>query len=62
MPSRGPLPRCRHCAKAIKTCLSRPLSHACPPGSKGYVHGSGKHRCRPQAGSTYAEPEGAGDG
>lgn len=63
--SRGPCrPKCKHCDKAIVTCVSRPLPHACPPGGHGWVHyGKKAHRCQPQAPTTYAQPERrAGDG
>ena len=63
MTARKPMPKCRHDGRAIVTCVSLPLPHACPPGSHGWVHnGSHQHRCGPQAPTTYAQPKAASDG
>lgn len=57
MPNQTRKPKCRHCGKAIVTCVSRPLPHACPPPGHGWVHYfSHAHRCQPQAPTTYAQP------
>lgn len=62
--ARPRLPKCRHCGKAIRACMAAcPPLVPCPELSHGWRHhGTRKHRCGPQAGTTYAQPEGDGDG
>lgn len=63
MASRRAMPKCAHCRRAIVACITRPLPHDCPGRGKGWVHyGTRSHRCGPQAGTTYAEPERTRDG
>lgn len=59
------MPKCAHCDKAIRACITRPRldTTPCPPQCNGYYHhGSKAHRCQAQAPTTYAQAKGRGDG